>query len=218
MTTGNTSLNRNLLTAGALAGPLYIALGLLQMAIRPTFDITRHPLSILSNGDLGWIQIANFVVAGALTFLGAIGIRQVIRSGRASESDTFPWGPILVGIYGLGLIAAAIFPADPMLGFPPGTPEDAMSVSTTGLLHFVAGAVGFLSLIAGCFVFARRFFKQGERGWGFYSVATGVIFFAAFVGIASGGGNPVFNVGFAIAVVAAWAWISALCLKFRREA
>ncbi|MFC0009158.1 DUF998 domain-containing protein [Devosia nitrariae] len=212
MTAGKTSLTRNLLMAGVVAGPLYVALGLFQMAIRPTFDITRHPLSIMSNGDLGWIQVMNFTVTGILTILGAIGIRRLIHPGRAGTS-----GPILLGLYGFGLVAAAIFPADPMLGFPPGTPADAMEISTTGILHFVAGAVGFLSFIAGCFVFARRFFNQDERGWGIYSVATGVIFLGAFAGIASGGGNPLFNVAFAIAVVVAWAWISALCLKFRRE-
>lgn len=213
MTTPNdTCLTRSLLTAGAVGGPLYVALGLFQMVIRPTFDITRHPLSIMSNGDLGWIQVTNFAVAGVLTILGAVGIRRVIHPGRAST-----WGPVLLAGYGLGLVAASVFTADPMLGFPPGTPADAMAISAKGILHFVAGAVGFLSLIAGCFVFARRFFKEGERAWGIYSVTTGTIFFAAFAGIASGGGNPVLNVGFAIAVVVAWAWVSALCFKFRRE-
>jgi hypothetical protein len=183
-TPGSLSLTRTLLTAGVFAGPIYIAIGLLQMAIRPTFDITRHPLSIMSNADLGWIQVSNFAVTGVLTILGAIGIRRLLHPGRAST-----WGPILLALYGLGLLSASIFTADPMLGFPPGTPDDAMSITTKGLLHFASAGVGFLALIAGCVVFARRFFKQGERGWGIYSVGTGVIFFAAFAGIASGGGN-----------------------------
>jgi hypothetical protein len=206
------SLTRILLTAGTIAGPIYIGLGLLQMAIRPGFDITRHPLSIMSNGELGWIQVTNFALTGALTILGAIGVRRWLRFGPGAI-----WGPILLAVYGLGLVAASIFTADPMLGFPPGTPADAMAITTRGLLHFVTAGIGFLSLIAGCFVFARRFLKQRERGWGIHSIATGVIFFAAFAGIASGGGNPILNVTFAIAVVVAWAWISALCLRFRRE-
>ena len=79
-----TSLTRSLLIAGALAGPLYVALGLLQIALRPTFDITRHPLSIMSNGELGWIQVTNFAVSGVLTICGAIGIRRLIHPGRSS--------------------------------------------------------------------------------------------------------------------------------------
>jgi len=53
-------------------------------------------------------------------------------------------------------------------------------------MHFVSGAIGFLSLIAACFVFARRFAAFGQCGWSAYSIATGAIFFAAFFGIASG--------------------------------
>jgi hypothetical protein len=207
-----TSLTRSLLIAGALAGPLYVALGLLQIALRPTFDITRHPLSILSNGELGWIQVTNFAVSGVLTICGAIGIRRLIHPGRSST-----WGPILLGVYGLGLVAASIFTADPMLGFPPGTAIDARDITTGGLMHFVAAGIAFLALIVSCFVFARRFFKQSERGWGRYSVATGVIFFAAFAGIASGSGNAIINIGFALAVVVAWSWITAICLHHMRR-
>ena len=212
VTPSRSSLTRGLLTAGTFAGPIYVALGFFQMAIRPTFDITRHPLSIMSNGELGWIQITNFALTGVLTILGAIGIRQWLHPGRAGT-----WGPILLGVYGLGLVAASIFTADPMLGFPPGTPANAMAITTNGLLHFVAAGIGFLSLITACFVFARRFFKEREPWWGAYSITTGVIFFAAFGGVASGGGNAIPNVAFAIAVVVAWAWISALCLRFRSE-
>ena len=32
---------------------------LTQAATRAGFDLTRHPLSALSNGDLGWLQITN---------------------------------------------------------------------------------------------------------------------------------------------------------------
>jgi hypothetical protein len=44
-------------------------------------------------------------------------------------------------------------------------------------------------------------------------VATGVVFLAAFFGIAAGNGIPGINVAFGIAVMLAWAWISALCAR-----
>jgi hypothetical membrane protein len=65
-----TKLTRALLACGIVAGPLYIVLGLIQILIRPGYDITRHDLSLMSNGDLGWIQIANFLVTGLLTIAG----------------------------------------------------------------------------------------------------------------------------------------------------
>src|SRR5215213_6691517 len=139
---GGIAVNANpiLLACGAVAGPLYIALGMLQMLIRPGYDPTRHDLSLMSNGDLGWIQITNFVMTGLLVIVGALGMKRALAGSRGGT-----WGPVLVAIYGLGLIGAGIFVADPALGFPPGTPADAHEISGHGILHFVTGGIGFLA-------------------------------------------------------------------------
>lgn len=55
---------RWLLICGIVAGPFYMALAMGQALIREGFDLMRHSVSLLSNGDLGWIQIANFLVSG----------------------------------------------------------------------------------------------------------------------------------------------------------
>ena len=47
---------RALLCCGVLAGPIYIVVGLVQALTREGFDLTRHDLSLLANGRLGWIQ------------------------------------------------------------------------------------------------------------------------------------------------------------------
>jgi len=203
-----TKVTRPLLLCGVVAGPSYIVVGLIQAFTRDGFDITRHDLSLLSNGDLGWIQITNLVLTGLLTIAGAVGMRRILHGNRGGT-----WGPLLVGIYGVGLIGAGFFVADPALGFPPGTPTNATAISWHGLMHFICGGVGFLALIAACFVFARRFAILGQRGWAAYSVATGAIFFAAFVGIASGSGNGWTILGFWIGVVLAWAWIAAIAAR-----
>ena len=70
---------------------------------------------------------------------------------------------------------------------------------------FTSGGVGFLALIAGCFVLARRFAAGGERGWAAYSVVTGVVFFLAFAGIGSGlGGIGLWPVVVLHAAMAVW--------------
>ncbi|HEX8036596.1 MAG TPA: DUF998 domain-containing protein [Ktedonobacterales bacterium] len=206
-------VTRALLTCGVVAGPIYIVAGAIQAATRAGFDIRRHDISLLSNGNLGWIQITNFVLTGLLTIAGAVGMRRILQGSRGGT-----WGPLLVGVYGLGLIGAGLFTADPALGFPPGTPADAHAISGHGLMHFVSGGVGFLALIAACFVFARRFASLGQRSWSVYSLATGVIFFAAFVGIAvgsngSGAALTAVILAFSVAVVLAWAWISAMAVR-----
>ena len=202
--TDDARLTKTLLTCGISAGPFYIIVGLIQMAIRPGFDITRHSLSLLANGDLGWIQTLNFLVTGLLLIAGAVGVKRALQSGPGSR-----WAPRMLGLYGLGLIGASIFSADPALGFPPGTPLENNPVSWHGLLHFVVGTIGFIGFIAACFIFARRFKSLQKPGWAWYSLITGILFLASFVGIASGSKGPV-SLLFAIAVVLGFTWISAL--------
>jgi hypothetical protein len=161
-------LTRGLLACGVIAGPIYVIVGSIEMLARPGFDLRRHSLSLLSNGDWGWIHIATLITTGLLTVAGAIGMRRALRGGRGGT-----WGPLLLGVYGLGLSCAGFFVADPVFGFPPGTPADANTVSWHGILHIVTGGIGFLGLIGACFVLARRFASLGERGWVAFSAATG---------------------------------------------
>lgn len=198
---------------GALAGPLYLTVGMAQALTREGFDIQRHALSLLSNGDLGWIQVTNFLLSGVLVIAGALGIRRLLRGSRGGT-----WGPLLFGLYGVGLIGAGVFIADPGLGFPPGTPDTAGTVSTSGFLHFVFGGIGFDALIIACFVFARRFFSLGDRGRGVASILVGIIFFASFAAIASGSTSPGVILGFYAAVTLIWIWHCALHVRLAVQA
>lgn len=107
--------------------------------------------------------------------------------------------------------------AEPMNGFPPGTPADAHTISSHGLMHLVTGGLGFIALIAACFVFARRFALLAQRGWAVYSAATGVIFFASFAGIASGSDQVPIVIGFWAGVVLAFAWIAVMAARLMVE-
>jgi hypothetical protein len=158
-----------LLACGIVAGPLFIAVVLIQAFTRDGFDLSRHPLSLLSLGDLGWIQTANFVVTGALYVACAVGMRRVLRPGRRGT-----WGPRLVGGVGVGLIVAGIFVTDAGAGFPPGAPAGAPEISWHGILHEVGFLLSFIGLIAGCLVFVRRFAALRQRGWVAAGVATAV--------------------------------------------
>ena len=198
--------SRGLLAAGLVAGPLFVAVAAGQMLIRTGFDLARHPMSMLSVGDLGWIQIANFVVGGALAVAFAIGLGRALSDGGRAAT----WGPRLIGLYGLGLIAGGIFPPDPALGFPPGTPEGIPSqLSWHALLHAFAPPVAFLALVIACLIVARRFAAAGERGWAAYSVVTAI---AAFVLAA-----PATSVGLFAGVIVGWTWVSALAWRFLRD-
>jgi len=205
-----------LLTCGAAAGPLSLAVGLAQVLTREGFEIRRHALSLLSNGSLGWIQISNFIATGALVALGALGLRASWRGGRAGT-----WTPLLLGIYGACLIGAGIFVADPGAGFPPGTPDpppfsQEYALTRSGILHFVFGGIGFYAFVGACLVAARRFWGRDERLWALSTVAIGVGFFASFM-MMIWRPFPEFLLAFWVAVLLMWVWHTAFYLHVRQE-
>lgn len=201
---GKTKVTRSLFTAGVIAGCLFILVPVIEMFTRPGFDIKRHAISVLSLGDLGWIQITTFVVTGLLTIACAVGMRQVLYPGPSGT-----WGPLLIGAYGFGMIAAGVFSTDPGFGFPPGTPEGMpATVSRHAILHSIAFFLAFTSLTVACFVFVRRFASMGQTGWVAYSIATGLV---TPVLIALGMGNVIATgVAFFVAGVVVCAWVVAI--------
>lgn len=200
---------RGLLACGIVAGPLFIVLALAQVLTRAGFDLGRHPLSLLSVGTWGWIQILNFVAAGGLSVAFAVGLRRVLHPGRAGT-----WGPLLVGVYGVGLIAGGVFVTDPALGFPPGAPEGIPDeVSWHAAVHNVAPVLAFNAIIVACFVFVRRFVGLRARGWAAYSTATGVL----ALGFAAWPSQAGISWRLAVAVTLAFIWEAALAARLRRE-
>jgi hypothetical protein len=167
---GEARRTRTLLGGGAAASPIFIAVAMVQAATRTGFDPVEHPLSLLSVGDLGWIQIANFVLSGLLFLAAAVGMRRVLSPGPASI-----WGPRLIGAFGAALIVGGVFVSDPGLGFPPGTPQGVPDeLSWHAMVHAGAPVVGFMALSLACFVFARRSLRLGERRWAVWSIFTGI--------------------------------------------
>lgn len=206
-------VTRSLLGYGVLAGPFYVLVVLVQAVIRPGFDLTRHDVSLLSNGDLGWVQVANFLLTGTMVVACAVGVRRALAAGPGAT-----WGPVLLALFGLGMIAAGVFVADPMEGFPVGTPAGhPASISTHGLLHLASAGIGFLGLVAACFVIARRFAREGLSRWAWFSRVTGVAFLLGFAGLASGSSGPFVVVAFWAVLLLAWGWLAGLSVHLYRQ-
>jgi hypothetical membrane protein len=200
---------RTLLACGIAAGPFYLAVVAVQAVTRDGFDVRKHAASLLSVGEHGWIQSANFLITAVLVLAAAAGLRRVLTDGPGHR-----WAPRLLALYGVGLIGGGIFVPDPALGFPAGTPVDQpVTMSWHGILHFVSGGIGFIGLIACCLVFARRFRTEGQRGWAIFSRVTGIAFLVAFCGIASGSAGAGVTIGFYLAVILAWTWLAATLHK-----
>ena len=162
-------------------------------------------------GPLGWIQAANLVLSGLMVIAAAIGFARLLPRRRNL------WAGVFLGLYGVSLFAAAIFAPDPMGGFPPdGT--DATTASMSGLLHLVAGAIGFVSLAVAAVVIGGWFRREGRRGAAITSWIAAAVIVLGFLGGAALAMVPA-GVGLLwLAVVAGWAWLAFASLTAYRMA
>lgn len=205
-------ITKSLLGYGVIAGPIYVAVVAGQAFTRTGFDPSRHFASQLANGDLGWIQIATFLVTGAMTVAAAAGVGRALGPGRLAT-----WAAGLIGGYGAALMVAGLFHADPSDGFPPGTPAGAGEVSWHGTVHFAAAGLGFVCLVAACFVVGARFARDGLRRWSRFSRITAIVLAVSFAVVASGSGGRAGIVLFTVAVVLAWGWLTAVSVELYRS-
>ncbi|WP_431889774.1 DUF998 domain-containing protein [Nocardiopsis alba] len=204
--TARTHRRRAALLAGAAAGPLFFASAGAQMLAREGFDITRHPISQLATGGTGWIQILTFVLAGAgiLALAAALGATVTEGTGRRAL-------PVLVGVFGVGLIAAGVFTMDPEYGFPPGTPEGPVErMSWHGVAHSVAAAIAYTALAVAAIVWAVR---RARRRLMVSAVASAVVALVLLMPM-----HPEYmSVRIAVNGLVAFAWTSVLSLSLWRS-
>src|SRR3569832_596159 len=91
-----------LLWCGVVVGPLFIIVFLIEGMLRKGYQPLRQPVSALAMGPRGWVQRANFFVAGSLAFAYALGLF-FVSQGTAS---------LIVGLMAIGVIGAGVFVTD----------------------------------------------------------------------------------------------------------
>ena len=189
-----------LLRCGLVAAPVFSGVVLLQALTRPGYDLARMPLSLLALGPFGWIQTVNFLVGGALVMACALGVSRALasRSGAAAS--------ILLLLYGGGLAAAGVFPADPLPGAAPTASHRPADMSWHADLHGLAFAVAQLGLTLGCAVLAVWFARHGRRGLAGLSAAAAVLTPAlVFVGFSS---PSIIGLAFFLTAVVGMGWLA----------
>ncbi|WP_433204097.1 DUF998 domain-containing protein [Dactylosporangium sp. CS-047395] len=196
-------MSRYSLAAGAVAAPLFAVVALAQAATRAGYDLTRHPVSLLSNGDLGWVQITAFLLTGLLSIAAAPGTRAALRGGRGER-----WAPRLLVLIGAGMLVAAVFRLDPADGFPVGTPLGTPATfSWHAIVHNLGGSLSFFSMMALCLVLARRFAADGQRAWAWTGRACAVAFLVLLGWAFTGGRDGALTLF--VGVLLAWGWLAA---------
>jgi len=188
-------------------------------AFRDGYDPLRHPVSSLALGPAGWVQVASFLVAGVLTLVFALGLRQSLKPGPGAAA-----GPILIGVWGAGLVGAGVFLTDPVSGYPAGTPASPDQPSWHGLLHdLVFSLPGFAGFAAAIFVLAYAFARRHAPAWAVYSGFSGIAFVVLFV-LASAGFSQdprwVSTAGLLqrLTVGIGWLWLTLLAVRQMKAA
>jgi hypothetical membrane protein len=202
------AVTRSLLGWGVVAGPFYLTVGLALALTRPEFDLTKHALSLLMLGDHGWIQRANLDVSAVMVLVAAYGILRTLRSGRGLAMT------VLTGVYGVCLIASSVFRPDPADGFPHGSAGG--SVTTSGVLHMMFGAIGFVALTGAALTYARWAAARGDSAQAALATACGSV---VLIGFAAGAALGLSTPGVAamwLAVVAGWLWLATAAASLYR--
>jgi hypothetical protein len=197
---------RTLLRCGAVSGPAFCATFVVLGRSQRAYDPRRQAISDLARSQLAPFQVLNFLVSGALTIAGAVGVRRALRPGACSAAL-----PACVAAVGAGKIAAGIFATD--------TEEEmaaAGHLSRRGALHVASAVPVFVCMPLAAAFGARRMAADGRRGRAALSLACGItsITAAAATGATMDPDHP--RAGRSgtfqrIAVVSGLGWLSLLC-------
>ncbi len=197
------AVTRSLLGWGVVAGPFCVVIGLVLALTRPTIDLTRDALSLLTLGEHGWMQRVNLIISALMVLAAAYGILRTIRSGRGLAIGT------LTSAYGLCLILSAIFLPDPTGGFPPG--QNGGTATTGGILHLLFGAIGFVCLAVAAFAYAKWGPSRGEAGQSRLGLWCGLVILVGFSGGAALAQSAIGVALLWLSVLAGWLWLALAC-------
>lgn len=179
---------------GVVGPAVFVAVFLVLGAVKPGYDAAARFVSEGSIGELGWIQIANFVLLGTMLLAFAA----ALWNGYGNETSG-RIGAGLIAAVGVSLVFAGVFVTDP------GT----KIVSRHGLVHVIASMVVFGGLMLACLAFAWRLHASG--GFAAYSVAT-PIFIPIGIVVTNAAGRWIGLAQRALIVVA-WSWITVLAWR-----
>ena len=210
------TLTTALLACGVVAGPLFVAVFMIEGATRPGYDPVGMVISLLSLGSGGWVQVVNFVVDGILLLAFAIGLRRV-WDGRTEAGSV---ASTLFATIGIALIGAGFFTTDPGGGYPPLTAVPRTTLHSS--LHELASLFVFAPMPLAIAAASRHLFRVGERPWAWYAAISAAVAGVITLVLLSGAGgpspiDPVVGLIQRVWVVICWGWITVMSAHLVRS-
>jgi hypothetical protein len=167
------------MTTVATVGIAYFTLIIVALHfLRPDLNPLSRPTSEYAVGPYGFLMNSAFFSMSLVSFALVIGLYQEVSQPARSRI-----GLALLGVWGVGVLIAMIFPID-----PEGAPQ-----TISGTIHGINGPLAFLSLTAGTILVSRRFNQDGKwrpihRTALILSLVMLAVFIATFVNIATESG------------------------------
>lgn len=146
--------------AGIVGPILFTVAFIVQALFSPGYSHVAEPVSALAAGPNGWIQNANFLLFGVLMIAFAVGLHEGMRPTPRGVV-----GPALLGLSGVGLILAGVFP----------WALDASGDYVVSPGHIVGAYTAFLPAGLGLIFVSRRMARDPSwRGLASYSLGSGI--------------------------------------------
>jgi hypothetical protein len=188
----------------ALVGIAYFGVIIVALHfLRPDHNPVSQPTSAYAVGPYGFLMTSAFFSMSVASLALVIGLHRAVSPPARSRM-----GLGLLGLWGVGVLIAGIFPID-----LEGTPQ-----TISGTIHRINGPLTFLSLTAGAILVSRRF-KQDEKWRPFYRSALILswVMLAEFVAvgltIATASGFPGLGQRIFIATFVTWLLLTAARLR-----
>ena len=148
-----------------IAGTAFFILAVTALHfLRPDYNPVTRFISEFAVGRYGYVMTIAFFALGLGSLALALGIRGGVAPSRAKSA-----GSLLLGMWGIGVFLAGIFPTD-LQGSP---------ATTAGTIHNTASLISFVVLIAAIFLSSRGF--KRDLAWTSYHAPSLVMGFAALV-------------------------------------
>lgn len=138
----NIDKGQALLGTATIAGTaLFVALIAALHILNPNLDPFQRPTAEYVVGPYGFVMTTAFIVLSLTSWTLVLGFQRDLPPGARSRP-----GMVLLGIWAVGVLVAAAFPADL---------EDAPR-TLAGTIHNINGPITFLSLVVGTNLVSRR--------------------------------------------------------------
>jgi hypothetical protein len=121
----------------------FVAVATLHV-LRPDYNPVNHAVSNYAVGPFGYLMTSAFYALALSVFALALGLaRSMAHTTKAQVAV------LLLNIAGVGMIVMGIFPGDAHALHPPAT--------MTGVIHWTAAGVSFLSIMIAAFLLSSSF-------------------------------------------------------------